>query len=113
MSLEPAKYSLRAYRGATFRKQITVLSGGDGSLPRNFTGESATLLIKDAEGVALLTLTTGDGITLGGSAGTIEMVITPEQMAAASWASAVYTLTVTNGADTDMFLYGSFTLKSV
>jgi hypothetical protein len=106
----PAKYALTVNQGATFRFQGTWLDeNGD---PENLTGCTASLVITKrerdrspnpgAETATLLTLTTGDGITLGGVAGTIEIEMDDETTAALDWdkhrAQGVYDLYITFGS---------------
>lgn len=112
MSLEPARYSLRAYEGATFRKRITVLTGDVGSDPRDLTGYTAAFVIHDTAGTPLLTLTQVSGITLGGAAGTIDVVVTAAQTLSATWTGALYYLMITapGPGDTDALLFGTFSI---
>lgn len=60
-------FSVRA--GDTFLRTITWKdSAGD---LVNLTGYTAQMVVSDSDGSAVITLTGGSGITLGGSAGTI------------------------------------------
>lgn len=79
--------------GVTFTMRVTCGSLGayvDGvatiGTPRNFTGATARMQIKDKDGNALVTLTTDadDGLVLGGALGTIDVLITDERTRAAA-----------------------------
>lgn len=79
--------------GVTFTMRVTCGSLGaviDGvatiGTPKDFTGATARMQIKDSAGVVLVTLTTDldDGLVLGGVLGTIDVLITDERTRAAA-----------------------------
>lgn len=79
--------------GVTFAMRVTCGSLGayvDGvatiGTPRDFTGATGRMQIKDKTGVVLVTLTTDvdDGLTFGGVLGTIDVLITDERTRAAA-----------------------------
>lgn len=118
MSLLPAKFDFTIWKGATFRKQLVLRTGGPDSPLRNLTGYTSELVIRpEAEGAALLTLTTANGkIILGGVNGTIDLVIDAATTAAITWPSGVYDLTITapgGSGETDALLYGGFKVRGV
>lgn len=114
MALLPDKHRFVAWRGATFSTTLTLYTDEGVSL-RNLTGYTAALTVKDAPGGAtLLSLTTANGgITLGGAAGTIALLITDEQTLAQAWVGGVYELSITSGSgDTDVLLHGPFVIRN-
>lgn len=118
MSLEPARHNWKIWRGATFHKKVTILEGGIGSDPRDLTGYTALLEIKDVpDGTVLLTLSTANsGIVLGGALGTVEIIISDTATATLTWKSGIYDLMITDagGSDeTDAILFGNFTVTGV
>lgn len=69
------------------------------SAPKNITGWSATLEIRqqDRTQTALLALTSGSGLSLGGAAGTIRIQITEAQIQAFAVDSGRWHLVMTDG----------------
>lgn len=118
MSLLPAKFTLSAWEGATWRKTIVVLTGGSGSSPRDLTGYSAIMHIRTgASNTIVYTLSTANGqITLGGLAGTIALYIPAADTLAFPWSSGIYDLNITapgGAGDTDALLWGVYVIKRV
>lgn len=119
MSLLPDKHPLTAWRGGTYKKRWTLYNGATATAgqERNLTGSTATFIIKnpttDAVLLSLSTTPTAAGsLTLGGTAGTIDLLITDETTAAAVWSSGVYELLLTSaGGETDPLLFGPFVIK--
>lgn len=88
-------------QGATFRRVITWRDD-DGNLV-NLTGYTARMQVRRIPGdTTLLELTTANGrISLGGSAGTITLLVTAAVTAALTkWPSAVYDLELIDGSGT-------------
>lgn len=116
MSLQPAQYDLTIWRNGTFRKRFYYLTGGQGSTPKDLTGHTAKLTIRDRQGGATIySLSTEDGrIILGGTAGTIELIVPLSDASALDWRGGVYVLTITapNG-DTDPLLTGRIVVRGV
>lgn len=111
MSLLPAKSNLTAWRGGSFRKTFTLYTGSDAtSDPRDLTGHSATFIIYDADDVQLHSAT----VTLGGTAGTIEVYISDENTDGFAWSNGTYELLLEDVAgDVDPLLHGTFTVKGI
>jgi hypothetical protein len=65
---------------ANFR-YLTKSCNKKSNVPFNLTGYGATMVIREcaSDSAALLTITSGNGITLGGTDGTIEIEITATQ----------------------------------
>lgn len=118
MSLLPARATHTIWRGATFHKRITILTGMVGSDPRDLTGYTGLLEIRDApQGTVLFTLSTGNNrITMGGSSGILELIISATDTAGLTWNSGVYDLTITApgpSGETDPILFGTFDVRGV
>lgn len=113
MSLEPARINFTFWKGASFQKRLTYYQSDSASTPVDLTGSTAELIIKDAAGLPLMTLTSGGGgIVLGGTTGTIDILISAAVTGAVTWRSAVYSLSLTAATgNKDFLLYGNFAVK--
>ena len=109
MSAGPDTFDLAVYTTETLDLTLTLYSGAVGSTPVDLTGSSASLVIKDRPGGdTLVTLTSGSGLTLGGSLGTIQIKRTPAQITAWTFETATYQLSkISSGGDVDLLLTGS------
>lgn len=92
-----ANYDIELFQGADYSLTITVKdSNGDAV---DLTGYSASMYIaNDRDSSPDLTLTGGAGLTLGGTAGTIQVAITDTQVDAISWTKGEYDLVTTDGS---------------
>lgn len=108
MSYQPARLNLDLYQNASWTKTLTLHQGDASSAVVNLTGYTASLVVKDTPGgTTLLTLTSSDGITLGGTVGTITLSRTQAQVNALTFEHGVYELTLTSsGGATDVLVYG-------
>lgn len=110
----PFKVPLKIYQGATFAHTQTWKVAPDQETPRtpvDLTGCTARMQVRAKIGAStpLLTLTTENGgISLGGTAGTINLLIDAEDTAALSWTSGVYDLEIVHpGGQVRRLMYGS------
>lgn len=108
------KLKLLVEQGATFRKLFTWKAGVP-AVAVDLTGCAARMQMRAeiTAAVPLVTLTTENGgIVLGGTAGTIELIITAQATAAMTWTAAVYDLEIVlaNG-DVRRLLYGPVTVS--
>lgn len=92
-----AKINLTIEQGATFMKRLTWTTGPsvEAATPKDLTGYTARAQIRSRAGspTILLAFTTENGgITLGGTAGTIDFLATDEQTAALRATRAHYDL---------------------
>lgn len=111
MTISPDRYNFSVWKGSTFRRILTFHTSDEASDPRDLTGYTASMPIK-SNGVIVKTLSTGSGITLGGTAGTITLFISDEDTAAATWNVGSYSLFLTGpSGDTDTLLFGNFSIK--
>lgn len=107
MSLVPAQHSFTIYQGATFFQRIFFEIN---NVLQDVSEYAAKMEIKDqAGGAALLTLDNAGngGITLGGSAGTIDLTISAVKTSTLTWSQGIYELFITDKtARTDVLLRG-------
>jgi hypothetical protein len=77
----PGRLNLNCYQGASFDYTLTWQTGGSAV---NLTGYSARMQVRETYDSAstLVSLTSGTGITLGGTAGTILLELSATQTAA-------------------------------
>ena len=97
-------------QGATFSRTLTWTDEDGAAI--DLTGYSARMKVKyhRRDQTALLELTNGDGITLGGAAGTIIITISAADTAAIDWTEAVYDLELVSGAVVTRLLQGTITV---
>lgn len=103
---EPGLYSPNCRQGETFVRVLTWRDSA-GSLV-NLTGYAAKLQLRDTVTHAVVdSWTESDGLTLGGSAGTITWTISATETAALAAGSHAYDLRLTSGGGTVTYLlYG-------
>lgn len=106
--ITPGLYDITCFQGADYDQSFTVTQGGTAL---NWSGYSARMQVREAADATatLLSLTNGSGITLGGTAGTIDLVITNAQSAAVVSGSYAYDLELISGSTAvTRLLQGSF-----
>lgn len=107
MTTHPAKHNFYVYRGATFSEQIEWKD--ESGTPVNLTGFTARLHMRETLEATdpFLTLTTENGgISLGGVAGTIQLLASATQTTAITATSGVYDLELVSGANVTRLLEG-------
>lgn len=107
--MEPIKYDFKIYQGASFFKRITLEL--DNAI-QDLTDYNASLVVKSTtHGVVLLTLDTdtNGGIVLGGTDGTLDILIEDEATELFLWTSGIYRLYLEppSGLE-DILMYGTF-----
>lgn len=104
--INPGTYNLTVYQGADFDRTFTVTQGGSAL---DLTGYTSAMQVREAADSTayLLSLTSGSGITLGGTAGTIAVTITSAQSSALSAGSYAYDLELISGSQITRLLQGS------
>jgi hypothetical protein len=109
----PVEYNITLYQGSTYRETFTWETG-DPPTAVNLTGCTARMQVRASVNspVKLLDLTTENGgITLGGSAGTIQVLVAPSATAGQPWRTGVYDLEVIFvGGDVRRLLAGAVEL---
>ena len=109
--ITPGTYNITVWQGADYDKTFTCTQNGT-SL--NWTGYTARMQVREAADSTayLLNLTDTSGITFGGTAGTIAVVITATQSSAISAGSYAYDLElISSGNIVTRLLQGSFTVS--
>lgn len=116
MSVQPGRKNFTIWAGATFHKTLTVKRNG---ALWDLTGYSSNLTIRDkplsSTIYATLTVANG-GIVLGGTAGTLQIIISATDTASYTWTTGAYDLLITApgaGGETWPLLFGSFGVKGV
>jgi hypothetical protein len=106
--INPATYNIVAPQGATFDTTFTFEIDGD---PVDLTGYDAEMMIRATPpSDYVLSLTDGDGITLGGAAGTIVVLISATDTAGIEAGSYLYDLKLTSAGVVTRLLQGTFLL---
>jgi len=79
----------------------------------NLTDYTATFLIKESSDsdTALITLTSDSGLTLGGTAGTIEVTISAADTSIIDVGTAYFTLTLTTDSTPKRYLEGPIKIR--
>lgn len=105
--INPGTYNITCPQGATWDRTFTITIGGT---KLNLTGYTAAMQVRDsADATAtLISLTNGSGITLGGTAGTVDVVISSAITAGVASGSYSYDLELNSGSTITRLLEGSF-----
>jgi hypothetical protein len=105
--INPGTYNITCPQGATWDRTFTVTVGGT---KLNLTGYTAAMQVREsADATAtLISLTNGSGITLGGTAGTVDVVISSAVTAGVAAGSYSYDLELNSGSTITRLLEGSF-----
>jgi hypothetical protein len=105
--ISPGTYNAPVWCGATWSKTFTWTID---TVPVNWTGYTAKMQVKEhLNSDSVVTLTSGSGITLGGSAGTVDITISSALTGAVTPGQYIYDLEVTNGSITYRLLEGKLT----
>jgi hypothetical protein len=106
--IKPGTYNIECPQGVTFDKTFTISISG---VPMNLTGYTAAMQVRETydSSSTLLSLTNGSGITLGGTAGTIALLVASTATAAIAEGFYSYDLEIVSGGGvTDRLLQGKF-----
>jgi len=107
--INPGTYNITAYQGADWDRTFTITQGGTAL---NLTGYTSRMQVREAADSTAYLLTSGSGITLGGTAGTIAVAITSAQSSAVDAGSYAYDLEIISGASVvTRLLEGGFTVS--
>jgi hypothetical protein len=111
---KPFKHNITIIQGATLRDETTWRAGTP-SVPVDLTGCTARMQVRERVNspAALLTLTTENGgISLGGTAGTVNIFMSATATAALTWKGGVYDLEIEFGnGDVRRLLAGSVSVS--
>ena len=97
---KPAKLNFTIYQGATFRRRLRWLNPDKTSI--DLTGCTARMQVREEieSTAALLELTTDNGrIALGGTAGTVDLLVDASTTAAIAWTGGVFDLEIVHPSD--------------
>ena len=103
--ISPSTYNITCPQGATYSTTFTVSQDG---VPLDLTGYTAALQVRDSYSATdpEISLTSGAGITLGGTAGTIAVVVASTVTAGVPANTYVYDLELYSGSTTTRLLQG-------
>jgi hypothetical protein len=105
--ISPGTYNFTVYAGANWDRTFQVTTNGT---PANWTNYTARMVVKQYENsAAVLTLATGAGITLGGTAGTIAVSMSATQTNITP-GRYIYDLELVNGSNVTRILQGKITI---
>ena len=109
--IKAGKYNITAYQGATYDLDLTWSTNGT---PVNLTNYTAAMQVRTAANAstAIISLTNGTGITLGGTAGTININIGATTMGSASPGQYVYDLELNSGGTVYRLIQGTFSIQA-
>jgi hypothetical protein len=109
--INPGTYNITAYQGATYDLNLTWAVAGT---PVNLGGYTAAMQVREnpSSNQAILSLTSGSGITLGGTAGTIGILISASTMGAATPGNYVYDLELYSGGQVTRLIQGGFAIQA-
>lgn len=109
--IKPGKYNITAYQGATYDLNLTWTIGGTAV---NLTNYSAAMQVRTSTDstATVFSLTNGTGITLGGTAGTIDVTIGATAMASAAPGQYVYDLELNSGGTITRLIQGTFQVQA-
>jgi len=104
--INPGTYNFNLYQGADWDRTFTITQSGTAL---NLTGYTASMQIREAADSTayLLSLASGSGITLGGTAGTVAVAITSAQSSAIAAGSYAYDLELLSGSQVTRLLQGA------
>lgn len=105
----PGYLNLICYQGATFDYLLTWKTSGTAV---DLTGYTARMQVREdfTSSTAVLSLTNGSGITLGGTAGTILLATSAGTTAALAAGDYVYDLELVNSNIVTRLVQGKFTV---
>jgi hypothetical protein len=108
--ITPGRYNITAYQGATYDLFMTWSVGGTAV---NLTNYTAAMQVRESlsTSTTMLSLATGSGITLGGTAGTISITVPASTMGSAIPGSYVYDLELNSGGTITRLMQGTFQIE--
>ena len=107
------EYDISTEQGSSLSRVVTY--SDENSSPINLTGYTARMQVRPraSSGYTYLTLTSpSGGLTLGGTTGTITILVDGSVTSAIPAGNYVYDLEVVNGAYVDKVMGGDFTLSA-
>lgn len=108
--ISPASYNITAYQGATYDLNMTWAIGGTAVDLTNYTA-AMQVRTNPSDTSPVLSMTSGSGITLGGTAGTIAVNVSSTTMGSASAGNYVYDLELNSGGQVTRLIQGAFVIQ--
>lgn len=104
-------YHIKIEQGATFALTLTYTDANNAAI--NLTGYSARMQLRKNinDDTAIVSLTDGAGITLGGATGTIEISIDANATAGLTATEGVYDLELVSAGVVTRLLNGTYTVS--
>lgn len=106
--MTPGKYNMICPQGATFAKQLTYAIDGTAVDLTTYTARMQVREKYTSKTAAISLTTENGGITLGGTAGTIDIYITDETTATISAKDYVYDIELISSGEVYRLLEGKF-----
>lgn len=109
--IAPGRYNITAYQGATYGLSLSWSIGGTAVDLTNYT---AAMQVREAYDAAnpVLSLTNGSGITLGGTAGTIDISVSASTMGSIVAGQYLYDLELNSGSTITRLVQGNFSVEA-
>jgi len=109
--INPGTYNITAYQGATYKLSLSYTVA---DAPVNLTNYTAAMQVRESTSSpsTILDLSTDSGITLGGTAGTIEINVSAETMELAPAGTYVYDLELDSGQEVTRLIQGGFAIQA-
>jgi hypothetical protein len=109
--INPGTYNIVCPQGATWDRTFSTTLGGTAI---DLTGYTAAMQVRDAadSATALISLSSGSGIVLGGTAGTLQVTIASSVTAGVAAGSYSYDLELYSGSETTRLLQGAFNVTA-
>lgn len=109
--ISPTQLNLTMYQGASFTYTFTWTTDGE---PVNLSGYTARMDVRPSakSDDAVFEFVDGDGLALGGEAGTITISVNAEDSAAAPSGQYVYDLLLDSGGEVTRLVEGVFVIEA-
>jgi hypothetical protein len=109
--ITPGRYNITAYQGATYGLSLNWSIGGTAVDLTNYT---AAMQVREAYNASapVLSLTNGSGITLGGTAGTIDISVSASTMGSIVAGQYLYDLELNSGSAITRLVQGNFSVEA-
>lgn len=107
-----AEYNIYCDQGSTLSLSLTYKDSNEA--PVNLTGYTARMQVRTEPNASstLLSLTSGSGITLGGSAGTIAIQVPASTTEALPNGNFIYDLEIVTGSTVTKLIRGAFRVRA-
>lgn len=114
MSVFPARYNFKIWRGTDWSKGLTLLESNATSEPRDLTGYTGSMVVYNPRTQEVLATFDDDngGVSIGGEDGVISLSIPDTEDLA--FQTGVYELSITSPDNvTEVLLWGNFSITGI